>query len=141
MAASLPHPAHLLQALSNTLTTLARNGVNAFNNAAELRLCSAPKLVTGDYEDAVEEVLHDEEEGRQHRLVAAASGGDFECCQPVVDSNTWIAVIGGMAVVAFFLRNTIITVLGRKRRRRAAGGGLLLQGRITSMQPPQLRRA
>ena len=96
----------------SSLSDFLSGGVATFNSAAGVRLCSAPSLATGDFGAAVAE---SEEEGRQ--LVAAASGDDHECCQPVVDSTTWLAVIGGLGVAVFFLRNTIISTLGRRRRR------------------------
>ena len=106
------------------LGDLFSQGLESFTGAASVRLCSAPKLAVTDF---AKEVVDTEREGRQ--LVAAASGGDdHECCKPVVDSTTWLAVIGGMAVVAYFLRLTIISTLGRKRRRRGLQTGLLMSG-------------
>ena len=54
--------------LSGSLSSFLRGGMNAFSNAAHLRVCSAPRLVMGDYEDTVQEMLMEEErEGRQLR--------------------------------------------------------------------------
>ena len=52
-------------------------------------------------------------------LVAAADSSyhDDFCCPPVVDSSTWLGVVGGIAVVTFFLRMQITQ--GKRRRRRA----------------------
>ena len=47
-------------------------------------------------------------------LVASADDHDF-CCPPVVDSSTWLGVVGGIAVVTFFLRQQI--TMGKRRRR------------------------
>ena len=59
---------HLQHTLSGSLSSFVQGGMNAFSNAARLRICSAPKLVMGDYEDTVEELLMQEErEGRQLR--------------------------------------------------------------------------
>ena len=113
-----------LSRLPHSFLNFLNGGVKTFSSAAGVRLCSAPSLVSGDFGDVVAE---SEEEGRQ--LVAAASGSDHECCQPVVDSTTWLAVIGGLGVAVFFLRNTIISTLGR-RRKRAAGPGILLEGQL-----------
>ena len=56
--------------LSGSLSSFVRGGMNAFSNAARLRVCSAPRLVMGDYEDTVQEMLKQEErEGRQLRWV------------------------------------------------------------------------
>ena len=49
-------------------------------------------------------------------LVASADDHDF-CCPPVVDSSTWLGVVGGIAVVTFFLRQQI--TMGKRRRKRA----------------------
>ena len=35
--------------------------------------------------------------------VGSEDSGSF-CCPPVVDSATWLAVVGGIAIVTFFLR-------------------------------------
>ena len=59
---------HLQQTLSGSLSSFVQGGMNAFSNAARLRICSAPRLVMGDYEDTVQELLMQEErEGRQLR--------------------------------------------------------------------------
>ena len=50
-------------------------------------------------------------------LVASASDDHDFCCPPVVDSSTWLGVVGGIAVVTFFLRQQI-TMQGKRRRRR-----------------------
>ena len=42
---------------------------------------------------------------------------DF-CCPPVVDSSTWLGVVGGMAVVTFFLRMAITMNIMPGRRKR-----------------------
>ena len=56
------------QTLSGSLSSFVQGGMNAFSNAALLRICSAPRLVMGDYEDTVQEMLEQEErEGRQLR--------------------------------------------------------------------------
>ena len=56
------------QTLSGPLLSFVQGGMNAFSNAARLRICSAPRLVMGDYEDTVQEMLMQEErEGRQLR--------------------------------------------------------------------------
>ena len=54
-------------------------------------------------------------------LVGSQDGyhDDF-CCPPVVDSSTWLGVIGGIAVVTFFLRQSITMNLGKRRRKRKA---------------------
>ena len=59
---------HFQETLSGSLSSFLRGGMNAFSNAAHLRVCSAPRLVMGDYEDTVQEMLVEEErEGRQLR--------------------------------------------------------------------------
>ena len=50
-------------------------------------------------------------------LVASADSDHDFCCPPVVDSSTWLGVVGGIAVVTFFLRQQI--TMGKRRRRRA----------------------
>ena len=56
------------QTLSGSLSSFVQGGMNAFSNAAHLRICSAPRLVMGDYEDTLQEMLEQEErEGRQQR--------------------------------------------------------------------------
>lgn len=51
-------------------------------------------------------------------LAASADSDHDFCCPPVVDSSTWLGVVGGIAVVTFFLRMQI-TGGGKRRRRRA----------------------
>ena len=50
-------------------------------------------------------------------LVASASDDHDFCCPPVVDSTTWLGVVGGIAVVTFFLRMQI--TMAKRRRRRS----------------------
>ena len=50
-------------------------------------------------------------------LVASASDDHDFCCPPVVDSSTWLGVVGGIAVVTFFLRMQI--TMSKRRRRRS----------------------
>ena len=50
-------------------------------------------------------------------LVASADSDHDFCCPPVVDSSTWLGVVGGIAVVTFFLRQQI--TMNKRRRRRA----------------------
>ena len=56
---------------------------------------------------------------RSGDLYAAASGGG-DCCPPVVDQYTWLALIAGIALATYFLRIAITTniMAGRKRRKR-----------------------
>ena len=59
---------HLQETVSGSLSSFVQGGMNVFSNAARLRVCSAPRLVMGDYEDTVHELLMQEErEGRQLR--------------------------------------------------------------------------
>ena len=103
-----------------------------------MTLCSTPTLLTGDYQLVAEDIMEhendtlgDESEARGgFKLVAAASGSGDECCPPVVDSSTWLTVVGGMAVVVWFLRETIIAeIMGRRRRNIDNKVGILLRGR------------
>jgi hypothetical protein len=52
------------------------------------------------------------------RLFAAASEGyDSDCCPPVVDPYTLLALLAGIALAAYFLRLALVAKLGRRRRR------------------------
>ena len=51
-------------------------------------------------------------------LSASYSSGYGECCPPVVDPYTWLALIGGIALATFFLQMAIVNIIGRKRKRR-----------------------
>eukprot|EP00090_Calanus_glacialis_P017231 TRINITY_DN268_c0_g1_i2.p1 TRINITY_DN268_c0_g1~~TRINITY_DN268_c0_g1_i2.p1 ORF type:complete len:236 (-),score=78.76 TRINITY_DN268_c0_g1_i2:335-1042(-) len=116
--------------LTNQFADLLQGGISAFGGVTQLRLCSEPTLLTGDVERVVAELIKEENDtlhrditidsldGRDLKLVAAASGGDDFCCPPVVDSSTWLTLVGGMAIVTYFLRLQITMDLGRKRRRR-----------------------
>ena len=125
--------AALLQGvLDHNLAELVQGGWAAVGGLSDLRLCSQPTLLTGDDERVVGDLIKEENitehndegeidgDGRDLKLVAAASGDDF-CCPPVVDSSTWLALVGGMAIVTYFLRLQITQNLGRKRRRRMVG--------------------
>ena len=127
---------HLHSLLTNQFAELVQGGIDAFGGVSQLRLCSAPTLVTGDVERVVKDLIKEEndslngnntsgvyiEDGRDLKLVAAASGGDDFCCPPVVDSSTWLTIVGGIAIVTYFLRLQITANLGKKRKRRRVEG-------------------
>ena len=52
-----------------------------------------------------------------------SSGYGDQCCPPVVDPYTLLALIGGIALATFFLQMSIVNIIGRKRRRRRDTGG------------------
>ena len=114
--------------VNHNFVELVQGGWAALGGLSDLRLCSQPTLITGDIERVVADIIEeenitrhsDEADSRDLKLVAAASGDDF-CCPPVVDSSTWLALVGGMAIVTYFLRLQITQNLGRKRRRREVG--------------------
>ena len=51
-------------------------------------------------------------------LSASFSSGYGQCCPPVVDPYTWLALIGGIALATFFLQMAIVNIIGRKKRKR-----------------------
>ena len=58
-------------------------------------------------------------QGRTISLSGSHSSGYGEqCCPPVVDPYTLLALIGGIALATFFLQMTIVNIIGRRRRRR-----------------------
>ena len=73
--------------------------------------------------------------GRTMSLVGShSSGHGDQCCPPVVDPYTWLALIGGIALATFFLQMAIVNIIGKKRRRRRDAGGeeWIAGGRISS---------
>ena len=133
----------LLAAIEKSALRLFNSNYEFFIGSPRMTLCSAPVLITGDVKLVAEDMMKHEnntlaatDEARGgFKLVAAGSGsgsGDF-CCPPVVDSSTWLTVVGGMAVVVFFLRQTITAeIMGRRRRSfessQGGKGGWLLKG-------------
>merc|ERR1711892_221344 len=57
-----------------------------------------------------------------------SSGYGDQCCPPVVDPYTFLALIGGIALATFFLQMAIVNIIGKKRRRRDAGGEEWISG-------------
>ena len=56
---------------------------------------------------------------RTDLAAAGSSGYGSDCCPPVVDPYTWLALIGGIALATFFLQQQIvmnIPVGGRRKR-------------------------
>ena len=53
------------------------------------------------------------------RLFSAASEGydNSDCCPPVVDPFTLLALLAGIALAAYFLRLALVAKLARRRRR------------------------
>ena len=51
--------------------------------------------------------------------------GDPVCCPLVVDTYTWLAMIGGVVLATYFLRLAIINNISRKRKRRSLAGELI----------------
>jgi len=129
---------HYKNILEQLMIHLLTTTTDTMMGTPRMTLCSAPTLVTGDYQLVAEDMMeHDNDtliddgsEGRAgFKLVAAASGSGDECCPPVVDSSTWLTVVGGMAVVVWFLRETIIAeIMGRRRRNIGNKVGILLRG-------------
>ena len=130
---------HYKNILEQLMIHLLTTTTDTMMGTPRMTLCSAPTLVTGDYQLVAEDMMEHENdtliddvsEGRAgFKLVAAASGSGDECCPPVVDSSTWLTVVGGMAVVVWFLRETIIAeIMGRRRRNIGNKVGILLRGR------------
>ena len=61
------------------------------------------------------------------------SGSGSDCCPPVVDQYTWIALLAGIALATYFLRITITTTMfmSKKRRKREDGDmQLILNGEL-----------
>ena len=56
-----------------------------------------------------------------------SSTGSPVCCPNVVDTYTWVALIGGILLATYFLRLAIINNISRRRKRR---GLLLHEGRF-----------
>ena len=51
-------------------------------------------------------------------LFGSESGGyGDDCCPPVVDPYTWLALIGAIALATYFLRVAIVVKFGRRKRR------------------------
>ena len=55
--------------------------------------------------------------GTCRELVGAASSGYGDCCPPVVDPYTLLALLAGIALAAYFLRLAFVKKKGRRRRR------------------------
>ena len=51
-------------------------------------------------------------------IVTRCLRGYDDCCPPVVDPSTWLALIAGIALATFFLRQVIITTTFNGRRRK-----------------------
>jgi hypothetical protein len=49
---------------------------------------------------------------------AASSGYGDDCCPPVVDPFTWLALIGGIALATFFLQQAIVKNVMPKKKKR-----------------------
>ena len=49
---------------------------------------------------------------------AASSGYGDDCCPPVVDPFTWLALIGGIALATFFLQQAIMKNVTPKKKKR-----------------------
>ena len=47
---------------------------------------------------------------------AASSGYDSECCPPVVDPYSLLALLAGIALATYFLRLALVAALKRKKR-------------------------
>jgi hypothetical protein len=47
---------------------------------------------------------------------AASSGYGSDCCPPVVDPYTLLALLAGIALAAYFLRLALVAKLARKKR-------------------------
>ena len=47
------------------------------------------------------------------------------CCPLVVDTYTWLAIIGGVVLATYFLRLAIINNISRKRKRKSLAGELI----------------
>merc|ERR1712045_615012 len=52
-------------------------------------------------------------------LLGAFSSGGSDCCPPVVDPLTFIALLGFIAAATYFLQQQITMLLGRRRRKRS----------------------
>ena len=48
-----------------------------------------------------------------------SSTGSSVCCPHVVDSYTWVALLGGVVLATYFLRLAILNNISRRRKRRA----------------------
>ena len=117
-----------LNSLTNQFANIIQGGIESFKGVSDYRICSVPSIVTLALKDTSD--ITEEGSGRDLKLVAAASGDDF-CCPPVVDSSTWLSVVGGMAIVTYFLRLQITQNLKKKRKKRSEGvNSFLLKGQL-----------
>eukprot|EP00090_Calanus_glacialis_P017230 TRINITY_DN268_c0_g1_i1.p1 TRINITY_DN268_c0_g1~~TRINITY_DN268_c0_g1_i1.p1 ORF type:complete len:237 (-),score=64.57 TRINITY_DN268_c0_g1_i1:335-1045(-) len=135
---------HYKQLLERTIATILTRTTDTMAGSPRMTLCSSPTLITGDFKLVAEQIMKHEndtiigtnatiadvsEARGGFKLVAAASGSGDDCCPPVVDSSTWLTVVGGMAVVVWFLRMQITAeIMGRRKRNLDNKVGLLFRG-------------
>ena len=141
---------HYKQLLERTIATILTRTTDTMAGSPRMTLCSSPTLITGDFKLVAEQIMKHEndtiigtnatiadvsEARGGFKLVAAASGSGDDCCPPVVDSSTWLTVVGGMAVVVWFLRMQITAeIMGRRKRNLDNKVGLLFRGMDNGVQ-------
>ena len=50
---------------------------------------------------------------------AQTSGYGEQCCPPVIDPYTWLALVGGIALATYFLREAIVMNIMMNRKKRS----------------------